>query len=134
MENRENALTGEERKVVYLCNGEAPCRESALCYKTQPSNGGVCKYTRDVRHALNFRKVAKTQAYYEIGQEEDQKKTEGYRLKVPETIDIDGVEIPTYKTLWEKNMKTNLRIDRCTKTLIVIVLAEVALALTLLFK
>ena len=134
MENRENALTGEERKVVYLCNGEAPCCESTLCYKTQPSNRDVCKHTADVKYALNFRKEGEEPFYREKEREEDQKKTEGYRLKVPETIDIDGVEIPTYKTLWEKNMKTNLRIDRCTKTLIVIALAEVALALTLLFK
>lgn len=131
MENRENDLTGEERKIAYLCNGEVPYCEKTICYKTKPSNGGVCKHTADVRYALNFRKDAGALFYYE---KEDQKKTEGYRLKVPETIDIDGVEIPTYKTLWEKNMKTNLRIDRCTKTLIVIVLAEVALALTLLFK
>ena len=62
------------------------------------------------------------------------KKTEGYRFEVPRTIGIDGVEIPTYQALWEKDRKTNLRIDRCTKTLIVITLAEVALALTLLFK
>ena len=77
MENRENALTGEERKVIYLCNGEAPCCESTLCYKTQPSDRYACKYTRDVRHALNFRKVAGTQAYYEIEREEDQKKQKG---------------------------------------------------------
>lgn len=131
MENRENDLTGEERKIVYLCNGEVPYCKKTICYKTKPSNGGVCRHTADVRYALNFRKDTGALFYYE---KEDQKKTEGYRLKVPETIDIDGVEIPTYKTLWEKNMKTNLRIDRCTKTLIVIVLAEVALALTLLFK
>lgn len=131
MKNGENNLTGEKGKVLYLCNGEVPYCEKTICYKVKPPYGGVCKHTTDVRYALNFRKDAGALFYYE---KEDQKKTEGYRLKVPETIDIDGVEIPTYKTLWEKNMKTNLRIDRCTKTLIVIALAEVALALTLLFK
>ena len=134
MENRENDLTGKERGIAYLCNGEVPYCKKTICYKTKPSNVCVCRRTTDVRYALNFRKDAGAQIYCEKEREEDQKKTEGYRLKVPETIDIDGVEIPTYKTLWEKNMKTNLRIDRCTKTLIVIALAEVALALTLLFK
>lgn len=131
MENKENDLTGKKREIVYLCNGEVPYCEKTICYKTKPSNFGVCKHTADVRYALNFRKDAGALFYYE---KEDQKKTEGYRFEVPRTIGIDGVEIPTYQALWEKDRKTNLRIDRCTKTLIVITLAEVALALTLLFK
>ena len=136
MENRENAITGEERKVVYLCNGEVPYCSKKICYKTIGAflAGYTCEYTSDVRYALNFQNEGTDYAYYEKKREEDQKKTEGYRLEVPRTINIDGVEIPTYQTLWEKNMKTNLRIDRCIKTLVVIVLAEVALALSILFE
>lgn len=57
-----------------------------------------------------------------------------FKTEVPRTIEINGIEIPSYQTFWEKNMKTNLRVDRCVKTIIVLALADAALALALLLK
>ena len=38
------------RKVMYLCDGEVPECEKTSCYK----NGGPCRHTTDVDHAMNF--------------------------------------------------------------------------------
>lgn len=38
------------RKVFYLCNGQKDDCEKRTCYK----NGGNCRHTSDINHALNF--------------------------------------------------------------------------------
>ena len=57
-----------------------------------------------------------------------------FKTEVPRTIDINEIEIPTYQTLWEMNMKTNLRIDRCVKINIVLAVAVAVLAFSVLIK
>ena len=57
-----------------------------------------------------------------------------FKTEVPRTIDIKGIDLPTYQTFWEKNMKTDLRIDRCVKTNIVLTVAVATLAIALLLK
>lgn len=39
-------------KVWYLCDGERPECAKRTCFK----NGGTCKHTRDIEHAVNFKK------------------------------------------------------------------------------
>lgn len=62
------------------------------------------------------------------------KSVKEFKTEVPRTIDINDIEIPSYQTLWEMNMKTNLRIDRCVKTNIVLAITTTVLAIALLFK
>ena len=57
-----------------------------------------------------------------------------FKTEVPRTIDINEIEIQTYQTLWEMNMKTNLRIDRCVKINIVLAVAVAVLAFSVLIK
>jgi len=57
-----------------------------------------------------------------------------FKTEVPRTIDINEIEIPTYQTLWEMNMKTNLRIDRCVKINIVLAVTVAVLAFSVLIK
>ena len=57
-----------------------------------------------------------------------------FKTEVPRTIDINGIEIPTYQVLWEMNMKTNLRIDRCVKTNLVLAVTVAVLAFAVLVK
>ena len=57
-----------------------------------------------------------------------------FKTEVPRTIDINEIEIQTYQTLWEMNMKTNLRIDRCVKINIVLAVAVAILAFSVLLK
>lgn len=57
-----------------------------------------------------------------------------FKTEVPRTIDINEIEIPTYQTLWEMNMKTNLRIDRCVKINIVLAVTVAILAFSVLLK
>lgn len=48
-------------KLFYLCDGEVPeCRKKG-CYK----NGGECKHTSNIKHAINFRKGVAGKSYYE---------------------------------------------------------------------
>lgn len=58
----------------------------------------------------------------------------GFKTEVPRTIDINEIEIPIYQTLWEMNMKTNLRIDRCVKINIVLAVAVAVLAFSVLIS
>lgn len=57
-----------------------------------------------------------------------------FKTEVPRTIDINEIEIPTYQTLWEMNMKTNLKIDRCVKINIVLAVTVAILAFSVLLK
>lgn len=57
-----------------------------------------------------------------------------FKTEVPRTIDINEIEIPKYQTLWEMNMKTNLRIDRCVKINIVLAVTVAILAFSVLLK
>lgn len=57
-----------------------------------------------------------------------------FKTEVPRTIDINEIEIQTYQTLWEMNMKTNLRIDRCVKINIVLAVTVAILAFSVLLK
>lgn len=61
-------------------------------------------------------------------------KLKEFKTEVPRTIDINEIEIPTYQTLWEMNMKTNLRIDRCVKINIVLAVTVAVLAFSVLLK
>ena len=50
-------------KVFYLCDGEKENCKKNTCYK----NGRGCKYTSDVKHALNFKKAGESEnsSFYE---------------------------------------------------------------------
>jgi hypothetical protein len=38
--------------IMYLCDGEKTDCKKRTCYK----NGGYCRHTKDVEHAVNFEK------------------------------------------------------------------------------
>lgn len=38
-------------KIWYLCDGEKPDCKKNFCYR----KGGVCRHTRDIQHAINFK-------------------------------------------------------------------------------
>lgn len=50
-------------KVFYLCDGEKEDCKKMTCYK----NGGECKHTSNIEHALNFERVGKNEkgTFYE---------------------------------------------------------------------
>ena len=70
----EYLLGGEQKKVLYLCDGNVPTCKKNTCYKNPKRKGDCppCTFTKDVAHALNFRKASKhvQAAYYENGQPE----------------------------------------------------------------
>lgn len=70
----EYLLGGEQKRVFYLCDGKVPTCKKNTCYKNpeKKSTCPPCNYTKDVRHALNFRRTSEHvhAAYYENGQPE----------------------------------------------------------------
>lgn len=50
-------------KVFYLCDGEKEDCKKRSCYK----DGGECKHTSNINHALNFKRVGKSEngSFYE---------------------------------------------------------------------
>lgn len=50
-------------KIFYLCDGERENCKKTSCYKS----GGGCKHTSNVEHALNFKRVGKSEngSFYE---------------------------------------------------------------------
>lgn len=48
-------------KVFYLCDGEKEDCKKNTCYK----NGGGCKHTSNVKHALNFKGAGENGSFYE---------------------------------------------------------------------
>lgn len=51
------------RKVFFLCNGQKRDCKKRCCYK----NGGDCRHTSDINHALNFERKGryKNGSFYE---------------------------------------------------------------------
>ncbi len=50
-------------RIFYLCDGERENCKKRTCYK----NGGNCRHTTDINHAVNFERRAKTEigSYFE---------------------------------------------------------------------
>ena len=72
--NMEYLLGEEQKRVLYLCDGNVPTCKKNTCYKNPKRKGDCppCTYTKDVTHALNFHKTSEHvhAAYYENGQPE----------------------------------------------------------------
>lgn len=70
----EHLLGGEQKRIFYLCDGNVPTCKKSTCYKNPGKKNTCppCSYTKDVRHALNFRRRSENvhAAYYENGQPE----------------------------------------------------------------
>lgn len=49
----------EEKEIFYLCDGDKECCSSHGCFM----NGGECRHTKDIRHAISFLHVADTNFY-----------------------------------------------------------------------
>ena len=58
-------LTGEKRRVFYLCNGEIPYCGKNTCYKNKNYEEEPCRHTTNVAYALNFEKGDKGISYFE---------------------------------------------------------------------
>ena len=52
----------------------------------------------------------------------------------PNSILIDGVEIPSCKFIWEKKIETEMRIDRLRMCLLINSACTIALAIALILK
>lgn len=58
-------MTGEKRRVFYLCNGEVPYCKKHTCYKNKNAIEEPCRHTTNVAYALNFEKADKCISYFE---------------------------------------------------------------------
>lgn len=58
-------LTGEKRRVFYLCNGKVPCCGKRSCYKNGNTTEDACRHTSNVEYAVNFRKGLAGENYFE---------------------------------------------------------------------
>lgn len=58
-------ITGEKRRVFYLCNGEVPYCKKYACYKNENAVADICRHTTNVAYALNFEKSDKCISYFE---------------------------------------------------------------------
>lgn len=54
--------------------------------------------------------------------------------KEPTSVLIDGVLVPSYQTMWEKNMEQNCRIERLVWSSVIQGIAIIVLAIALLLK
>lgn len=44
-----------EKKIFYLCDGEVESCPKRRCYKNLEKVEGLCRYTSDIKHAVNFK-------------------------------------------------------------------------------
>ena len=51
----------DTKKIFFICDGDVPECEKTECYK----RGGECKWTSDVRHAVNFEDLFDYGVYFE---------------------------------------------------------------------
>lgn len=51
-------------KVLYLCDGEVPGCMKKHCYK-RTKDEECCRHTKDINHAINFKKERPHGAYME---------------------------------------------------------------------
>lgn len=58
-------ITGEKRRVFYLCNGEVPFCKKSICYKNENATDVVCRHTTNIAYALNFQKGDGCVDYFE---------------------------------------------------------------------
>ena len=58
-------ISGEKRRVFYLCNGEVPYCGKHTCYKNKNATEDSCRHTTNVAYALNFEKTDKCISYFE---------------------------------------------------------------------
>ena len=74
----------DTKKIFFICDGDVPECEKTECYQC----GGECKWTSDVRHAVNFKDLFDYGVYFEKdrGTEEprpcfsrDEKKSKTFR-------------------------------------------------------
>ena len=63
-------MDGSKQRVLYLCDGEKRDCKKSICYKhgSKIDKGIICRMTEDINHALNFRRINKTQegSFYEV--------------------------------------------------------------------
>ena len=69
----DTLLTGEKRRVFYLCNGEIPYCGKNTCYKNKNYKEEPCRYTTNVAYALNFGKGDKGISYFEMTSRREEK-------------------------------------------------------------
>lgn len=57
-----------EKKVLFLCDGKIEgCRDSNRCYMNCKEGENICRHTKDINHAKNFKKKNESsKSYYEI--------------------------------------------------------------------
>ena len=58
----------------------------------------------------------------------------GFLEKVPGSIEINGIEIPSYQRFWEETRRIETRMDRCQKAIIIQGIAIIALSIALIAK
>lgn len=56
----------------------------------------------------------------------------GFLEKVPGSIEINGIDIPSYQRFWEETRRIETRIDRCQKEIIILCIANIALWIALI--
>lgn len=62
----EYLLGGEQKRILYLCDGNVPTCKKSICYKNAGESDpcSVCHYTKDVTHAVNFKKTRSPRGSY----------------------------------------------------------------------
>lgn len=107
-----------------------------MCYKN--TNDNPCRWTSDIKHAKNFKDHGKRGTYYEEKYGYKTVKMSDYEIpymgKNPDTIIVDGIQIPSYQNFWETTTKIEGRIGRLCKIAILLSIAVGAMALTLILK
>lgn len=56
----------------------------------------------------------------------------GFLEKVPASIEINGIDIPSYQRFWEETRRIETRIDRCQKAIVILGIANIALGIALI--
>lgn len=126
----------DPKKIFFLCDGEVPECKKTMCYKN--ANNNPCRWTSDIKHAKNFKDHRENGTYYEEKYESKTVKMSDYEIpymgKNPETVIVDGIQIPSYQNFWETTTKIEGRIGRLCKVTILLSIAVGAMALTLILK
>lgn len=70
----------KQKEVAYLCDGNKECCSSKDCFV----NGGTCKHTKDIEHAISFSHISD----YFYGDQEITEKIEVYEESNRESEEI----------------------------------------------
>ena len=126
----------DPQKIFFLCDGEVPECKKTMCFKNNKND--PCRWTSDIKHAKNFKDHGEHGTYYEEEYESKTVKRSNYEIpymgKNPDTIIVDGIQIPSYQIFWETTVKTEGRVGRLCKAVILLSIAVGAMALTLILK